>query len=171
MWKQVCGSPARGKKVLVAQSCLTPCDPTDCSPLGSSVHRILQARILEWVAVSYSSGSSWPRDRTRVSRIAFGFFTIWATMQEGTALNPRWAHPIGLSYNSWPSGWVVGKVPASLGSNSRSMNCVISRQILYPLCALPSPPTQICDRISHHWSPEFCSQHPDIKWWFCLLNA
>ena len=46
----------------VAQSCLTLCDPVDCSPPGSSVHRILQARILEWVAISFSRGPSQPRD-------------------------------------------------------------------------------------------------------------
>ena len=46
--------------VLVAQSCLTPCNPMDCSLPGSSVHGILQARILEWVAISYSRGSSHP---------------------------------------------------------------------------------------------------------------
>ena len=50
------------KKVLVAQSCLTLCDPMDCRPPGSSVHGILQARILEWVAVPFSRGSSQPRD-------------------------------------------------------------------------------------------------------------
>ena len=44
---------------------------------GSSVHGILQARILEWVAVLFSRGSSWPRDQTCVSRIAGRFFTIW----------------------------------------------------------------------------------------------
>ena len=49
-------------KVLVAQLCLTLCDPMDCSPPGSSVHGILQARILEWVAISFSRGSSQPRD-------------------------------------------------------------------------------------------------------------
>ena len=49
-------------KLLVIQSCLTLCDPMDCSLLGSSVHGILQARILEWVAISYSRGSSQPRD-------------------------------------------------------------------------------------------------------------
>ena len=48
-------------------SCLTLDDPMDCSSSGSSVHGIFQARILEWVAVSYSKGSSQPRDRTRVS--------------------------------------------------------------------------------------------------------
>ena len=44
------------------QSCLTLCDPMDSSPPGSSVHRILQARILEWGAISFSRGSSRPRD-------------------------------------------------------------------------------------------------------------
>ena len=47
----------------------------DCSPPGSSVHEILLARILEWVAISFCRGSSWPRDWTRVSCIAGGFFT------------------------------------------------------------------------------------------------
>ena len=51
----------------VAQSCPTLCDPVDCSPPGSSVHGILQARILEWIAISSSRGSSPPRDGTRVS--------------------------------------------------------------------------------------------------------
>ena len=51
----------------VTHSYLTLCDPMDCSPPGSSVHGILQARILEWVAISSSRGSSWPRDQTHVS--------------------------------------------------------------------------------------------------------
>ena len=49
-------------KVLVAQSCLTLHDPMDCSPSGSSAHEILQARILEWVAMPSSRGPSQPRD-------------------------------------------------------------------------------------------------------------
>ena len=53
-------------KVLVAQPCPTPCGPMDCSPPGSSVHRILQARILEWVAVPSFRGSSQPRGQTHV---------------------------------------------------------------------------------------------------------
>ena len=64
---------------LVTQLCLTFCDPLDCSPPGSSVHGILQARILEWVAMPSSRGSSQLRDRTQVSLIAGKFFTIWAT--------------------------------------------------------------------------------------------
>ena len=50
--------------VTVCQSCPTLCDPMDCSQPGSSVHGILQARTLEWVAISCSRGSSRPRDRT-----------------------------------------------------------------------------------------------------------
>ena len=52
------------------QSCLTLCHPMDCSPPGSSVHGILQARTLEWVAMPSSKGSSPPRDRTCVSSVS-----------------------------------------------------------------------------------------------------
>ena len=65
-----------------AQSCLTLCDPMDCSLQGSSVHGIFQARVLEWIAISFSRGSSQPRDRTRVSSTAGRRFTVWATREE-----------------------------------------------------------------------------------------
>ena len=65
--------------VLVAQSRPTLCDPTDCSPPVSSVQGILQARILEWIAIPFSRGSSQPMDQTLVSCIAGKLFTIWAT--------------------------------------------------------------------------------------------
>ena len=64
---------------LVTQSCLTLWDPTNCSLSGSSIHGIPQARILEWIAVPFSRGSSWPRDLTQVSCTTSRFFTIWAT--------------------------------------------------------------------------------------------
>ena len=51
-------------KVLIVQSCLTLCEPADYSPPSSSVHGILEARILEWVAVSFSRGSFQPKDQT-----------------------------------------------------------------------------------------------------------
>ena len=69
------------KKVLVAQSCWTLCDPKDGSPPGSSVHGIVQARILEWITIPVSRGSSQPRDRTQVSRIVGRFFIFWAIAQ------------------------------------------------------------------------------------------
>ena len=56
----------------------------DCSLPGSSVHGILQARILEWVAISFSSESSQPRDRTQVSHIAGRLFNLWATREAHT---------------------------------------------------------------------------------------
>ena len=65
----------------VTQSCPTLCDPVDCSPPGYSVHGILQARILEWIAISFSRGSSRPRDRTQVSCIASRRFNLWATSE------------------------------------------------------------------------------------------
>ena len=60
----------------VAQSCLTLCDPMDCSLSGSSAHGIFQARVLEWIAISFSRGSSQPRNQTRVSRIAGRRFAV-----------------------------------------------------------------------------------------------
>ena len=67
--------------VLVTQSCLTLCDHMDYSLLGPSVHRILQARILEWIAIPFFRGSSQPRDQTLVSCTAGEFFTIWGTRE------------------------------------------------------------------------------------------
>ena len=57
-------------KVFIAQKCLTFHNPMDCSLPGSSVHGISQARILEWVVISFSRGSSWPRDQTLVSWVS-----------------------------------------------------------------------------------------------------
>ena len=66
----------QGSPMLVAQLCPSLCDAVDCSPPGSSVHGFLQARILEWVAISFSRGSSQPRDQTKGSRVAGRFFMI-----------------------------------------------------------------------------------------------
>ena len=60
----------------ISQLSPTFCNPMDCSLPGSSVHGILQARILEWVPVPFSRGSFQPRDRIQVSNIADGFFTV-----------------------------------------------------------------------------------------------
>ena len=69
------------RKVLIAQLCPTLWDPTDCSPPGSSLLGILQARILEWVAIPFSRVSSQHREQIWVSCIAGRFFTIWATRE------------------------------------------------------------------------------------------
>ena len=65
--------------VLFTQLRLTLCDPMNCSPPGSSVHGIFQARILEWVAIPFSRGFSQPRDQTHISHIAGRFFSALAT--------------------------------------------------------------------------------------------
>ena len=65
----------------VAQSCPTLCDPIGCSLPGSSVHGIFQAIVLKWIAISFSRGSSWPRDQTQVCRTVDRRFTVWATRE------------------------------------------------------------------------------------------
>ena len=81
-------------QVLALQPCLTLCNPVDYSRPGSSVHGVLQAKILEWVAIPFSKGSSAPKDRTQVSCMAGRFLTIWDT-REGflevmTRLKKKW---------------------------------------------------------------------------------
>ena len=80
------------RSVLVPQSCPILCDPMYCSPLDSSVHEILQATTLEWVAIPLSRGSSWLTDWTWVSCISGRFFTIWAS---------REAHYLYFSFHRW----------------------------------------------------------------------
>ena len=75
--------------LLVAQLCPTLCHPMDCSPPSSSVQGILQAWILEWVAISLSRGSSQPRDHSWVSCFAGGCFTAWATTEDHVRLLRR----------------------------------------------------------------------------------
>ena len=95
------------KESEVTQTCLTLCNPMDCSLPGSSVYGIFQARVLEWVAMSFSRGSSRPKDRTWVSHIVGRRFTVWATWtpcksrtKEGTRL---WRLSLGKDWcEDWP---------------------------------------------------------------------
>ena len=90
-WLGLCSSNAGERKVKVAQSC-----PILCNPMDYTVHGILQARILAWVAVPFSRESSEPRDWTQVSRISGGFFTSFPT---------EWvAYPFSRG-SSWPRNW------------------------------------------------------------------
>ena len=65
------------------------CDPVDCSPPGSSIHGILQASILEWVAISFSRGPFQPRDQTQVSDIAGRCFNLWASLSRASFKNRK----------------------------------------------------------------------------------
>ena len=89
---------------MCAKSCLTLCNPMDYSPPGSSVHAISQARILEWVSISYSRGSSWSRDRTHISCTGrwILYLCAWETpkilasyacvLSHSVMSNPLWPH-------------------------------------------------------------------------------
>ena len=115
-------------KVLVAQSCLTLCSTMDCSLPGSSVHGLLQAKILEWLAIPFSRASFWPRDQTRVSCIAGRFF----------------CH---LSHQGSPKSTDMGihsffqGIFLTQGLNPDPLHC---RQILYCLSHPGSPYIHIC---------------------------
>ena len=95
---------------LVTQSCPTLCNPVDYSLSGSSVHGILQARVLEWVAMLSSRGSSQSGDRTQVSRIESKFCTIWATREAkppkgcSTVAPPKADSCPGCGLSTAPSG-------------------------------------------------------------------
>ena len=103
--------------VFDSQSCLTLSDAMDCSLLGFSTLGIFQARILEWVAISFSRRSSRPRDWTRVSRIVGRCFTIWATR--------------GVVYNRVVfTKFTVATVPWGAGE-------------LYPLVVIPLTPSSL----------------------------
>ena len=91
----------------VAQSCLTLCNPMDCSLPGSSVHGIFQARILECISISFSRVSSSPRDWNQVSYIVGRCFTIWATREEirgfpgGPVVKTPHFHGRGHMFDPW----------------------------------------------------------------------
>ena len=65
----------------VTQLCLTLCDPMDCRLPGSPVHGIFQARVLEWITISFSRESFQSKDSTQLSHIAGRYFTIWSTRE------------------------------------------------------------------------------------------
>ena len=87
-------------KVKVARSCLTLCNPMDCT-----VHRILQARILEWVAIPFFRGSFQPRDQTQVFHIAGGFFTSWATRETQEYWSGRRQFGVVKKATLWEKCW------------------------------------------------------------------
>ena len=123
----------------------------DCSPPGSSVCGIFQARILEWVAVSFSRGYSQPRDQTQDFHITGRFFTVWATRESeseshSVASDSLWSHGL---WNSPSQNTGVGslsllqRIFPTQGSNPGLPHC---RRILYQLSHKGSPIKKInCD--------------------------
>ena len=105
---------------LVAQSCVTLCNPMNCSPWGSSIHEILQARILEWIAIPFSRGSSWPRDCTQVSCIAGRFFTICVT-EKAHANSKLLIYPFLPLLLGFPGDSGLKTLPANAGDMGLSL--------------------------------------------------
>ena len=114
------------------------CDPMDCSLPGSSVHEILQARILEWVAIPFSRRSSQPRDWTQVYCIAGRFLTIWAVLSSV------------VSNSLWPYGLQHARLACPTPTPWARSNSCPSSQWCHPFHPLsfPSPPTF---NLSQHW--------------------
>ena len=71
----------------ITQLCSTLLGPMGCSPPGSPVHGILQAKILKWVTIPFSRGCSWPRDQTQDSYISGRFFIVWSTLDYSNTIH------------------------------------------------------------------------------------
>ena len=89
---------------LVPQSCLTLCNPVDCSPSGSSVHEIFQARVLKWVTISFSRGSSQPTSLVSLA-LAGRFFSDWARREAAAVfvIAKTWKQPRYPLVDEWIS--------------------------------------------------------------------
>ena len=123
---------------LLTQLCPTLCNPMDYSLPGSSVHGILQARILEWTAMSSSRGSSQPRDRTQVSRLIGGFFTRRATREAPIAFCPKPNLPTGapaiaLHSGIQPTALCQGGIVSFFGVKQRGIQILPLLLLIVPL--------------------------------------
>ena len=140
-------------EVKVVQSCLTLCNPTDYT-----VHRILQARILEWVAFPFSRGSSQLRDWTQVSHIAGGCFTSWATRaaHQLFSLVPFTCYVLSCSVVSdslWPHGLQPARLLCPWDSPGRNtgVGCHALLQGIFPTQGL-NPGLLLCTQILYRLS-------------------
>ena len=106
-WQQHEATDTHTLLVLIAQSCLSLCDPMDCSPPGSSVHGMSQAGILQWLAISFSRASSWARDRICIPCIGRWVLYHWAT----------WKAPRDYTNVQWTSKKVPDTIRKSKQTN------------------------------------------------------
>ena len=138
--------------VSVIQSCLTLCSPMDCSLPGSSVHGILQTRILEWVDIPSSRGSSQPRDRTWCSCIAGRFFTVWVTReaQYKPYINVVWLARmrLGKKEQSFLLWWLLDILCMEVGGGVQAVKVFELLYLEYPFF------TKTCSMfLRRHWRP------------------
>ena len=154
---------------LSIQSCLTLCDPVECSLPGSSVHGILQARVLEWVAMSSARGSSWPRDRTCMSFVScIGRRVLYHSRRLGSpqTASTAWSSLSMLSSGSMEKGkdrvyhhhtgsvWQLWWMPVGTMSPTICYCCAVAKPyptLCHPVdCSMPGSATL-------HYLPEFAS--------------
>ena len=126
--------------VKLLQSCPSLCDPMDCSPPGSSVHGILQARILEWVAISPSGGSSRLRDWTHISRLQHGMWILYHCTSWEALLYFRCGI---ISFP--PCSWGHSNLNSYLSDFFKA--CVIAAVIVILICPFPR---FLCSLHSYH---------------------
>ena len=157
----------------------------DSSPPGSSVYGISQARILEWAAISFSTGSSWPRDQTHVSCIGRQILYHWATKKAHclhcfvymctqscpTLHNPMDCSPLGSSVHGILQAWILECVAISYcwGSSrprdQTHISCIscTDRQILYTVPpGSPIPNTRECQIYGTRLTGKFKQDYPKI---------
>ena len=146
------------------------CNPMDCSLPGSSICGIFQARVLEWVAISFSRGPSWPRDQTQVSRIVDRGFTVWATREVR----------ISCKYTYIPSLLNPPPTPTSYASRSSQSTQLSSLcyhsfplAICFTHCSVYMYIYQCCSLSSSHLllsqlCPQVCSLY--LCLYFCPAN-
>ena len=181
-WKYNISFPSFQSESEFAQSCPTLCDPMDCSLPGSSVHGILQARVLEWVAISFSRGSSQPRDRTQVSRTAGRRFTIWATREAPFQIltistfpiaakiilrilynHSKFTFPITLTFTLSGLEW---EIPILLFHSTKSIFLVRSSMFAIDKGKASSQNLCILDKLT----PLFSCKHSFINSTLCLID-
>ena len=151
---------------MLLQLCPTLCDPMDCSPLGSSVHGILQVRILEWVAMPSSRGSSWPRDGTlspvsgSLPLVPLGSPSSVVCESRSVMSDSSWPHGLYSPWNSPGHNTRVGissllqGIFPTQGSNPGLLHY---RWILYQLSHQGSPSTQ--QTFSIKFTNRLCGQY------------
>ena len=143
------------KKVLVAQSCPTLCNPMNCSLPGFSAREILQARLLGWIAIPFSKGSSRPRDQTQVSHIAGRFFTIWVTKEVHLPLLLSHFSHVRLCAALQPARLLC---PWDSPGESSRVGCRALLQEIFPTQGSNSG-LLCCRQIPYHWAYREAQAH------------
>ena len=157
------------KESEVTQLCLTLCNLMDYNLPGSSVHENFQARELEWVAISFSRGSSQPRDWTHVSHRECRRFTIWATRE--TLINQHVREPYIFHI------WILGQIYLSWKHFSHSLACLFLIIVSFPILANTDAelsPHCLGTTTSHLYAsdgvwysgPNFSGHNPEPTDWF-----